>query len=297
MTQTSVETVRSLWLSVLLLLVSMISLQAGAAIAKQLLPLLGAVGTVTLRLCFASLILCVVCRPWREPLSRHSFLVIALYGLILGSMNFFFFLSLQYIPLGIAVALEFMGPLAVAVFASRKKLDFLWVGLAVAGIFILLPRTESGSALPWQGIFFALCAATCWALYIIVGKKAATKASSSTVASIGMLVAALTVAPWGMAISGQGLLETSLWPIALLMALLSSAVPYTLEMVALKAIPARTFGILMSMEPAIASLSGMLILHEYLTGTQWLAVLCIMLASLGAVTFAMPPKVTPELMA
>ncbi|WP_010582439.1 EamA family transporter [Schlesneria paludicola] len=285
---------RTIWFPVALLMSAMISLQAGAAIAKQLLPSLGAAGTATLRLCFASLILCLVCRPWRERLSRRSLTVIGLYGLTLGSMNLFFCSALLSLPLGIAVALEFMGPLAVAVCSSRRKLDFLWITLAIAGVIILLPKADTGTALPWQGILYALCAAACWALYIVIGQKAGATAGSGTVASIGMLAAALAITPLGVMTTGSTLMNTQYWPTALAVAVLSSAVPYSLEMIALKAMPVRTFGILMSMEPAVASLSGMILLHEYLNGTQWLAVTCVMLASFGAVAFSNPSKAIPE---
>jgi len=285
------------WSPLILLLVSMVSLQSGAAYAKQLLPSLGVAGTATLRLCFASIMLCVVCRPWRERPSRPALQVIAVYGLTIATMNVLIYSALLYIPLGIAVALEFLGPLAVAVLGSRKTLDFLWVGLAAAGVVILLPKTDSGSALPWQGILYALGAAVCWALYIIFGQRAGATAPSGTVASIGLLAGALAVAPVGIATAGSTLFDMQFWPSALVIALLSSALPYYLEMIALKAMPARTFGVLMSMEPAVASLSGMVILHEFLTGTQWLAVTCVMLASFGAVAFSRPPKATPHYLA
>lgn len=280
---------------IVFLLTSMISLQSGAAIAKQVIPSLGAAGTATLRLCFASAILCAVYRPWRERISVSALSWIALYGVVLGSMNYLFCLALLHIPLGVAVALEFMGPLAVAVLTSRKKVDFLWIGMATAGVIILLPKSEFGAALPWQGIFFALCAAFCWALYIIVGKKAGTVASSGTVTSIGMLAGAAAITPLGIASTGWTLFDLSFWPTMLVIAILSSAVPYSLEMVALKTMPARTFGILMSLEPAVASLYGMMILHEYLNGTEWAAVAAIMLASFGAIAFAQRPKVSAEL--
>lgn len=285
---------RNKWVPVILLLVSMVSLQSGAAFAKQLLLSLGVAGTVTLRLCLASIMLCAVCRPWRDRLRLRSILVIALYGITIGTMNVLIYSALQYIPLGIAVALEFLGPLAVAVLGSRKKLDFLWVGMAATGVLILLPKSDPASALPWQGIAYALGAAICWALYIILGKKAAALAPSGAVASIGMLAGALAIAPVGAVAAGPALFDLQFLPYGLLIALMSSALPYYLEMIALKAMPARTFGVLMSLEPAVASLSGMIILHEYLSGTQWLAVACVMLASFGAVAISSPPQAIPE---
>ena len=285
---------RNKWVPVILLLVSMVSLQSGAAFAKQLLLSLGVAGTVTLRLCLASVMLCVVCRPWRERLHMRTLLVIALYGITIGTMNVLIYSALRYIPLGIAVALEFLGPLAIAVLNSRKKIDFLWIGLAAIGVVILLPKSDASSALPWPGILYALGAAICWALYIILGQKAGALAPSGTVASIGMLAGALAIAPVGAVAAGPALFDLQFLPYGLLIALLSSALPYHLEMIALKAMPARTFGVLMSLEPAVASLSGMIILHEYLSGTQWLAVACVMLASFGAVASSNPPRVIPE---
>lgn len=286
---------RSVWIPVALLMLAIISIQTGAAFAKRLLPLLGAPGMTTLRLCFATIVLGLVCRPWRIRLSAQSLRVIALYGLTIGCMNLLIYLALTHIPLGVAVALEFLGPLTVAVLSSRKKLDFLWIGLAAVGVVILLPKSESHSGLAWHGIVYALGAGLCWALYIICGQRAGAVASSGAVTSIGMLVATLAIAPAGIANSGMMLLDTQFWPMALSIALLSSCVPYYLEMVALKSLPTKTFGILMSLEPAVAALSGLVILHEYLTATQCLAVISIMLASLGAVASARPAKATPEL--
>ncbi len=274
---------RNLWGPIGLLLGAMLSLQFGAAIAKPLIQSIGPVGTTTFRICFASLILAVVLRPWREPLSRKSLATIGLYGVTLGFMNFFFFISLKYLPLGIAVALEFTGPLGLAALVSRKKIDLLWVGLAALGVFLLLPRSDSENSLSMIGIAFALCAAVCWALYILIGKRAGAQGSSGTVISLGMMAAMLAILPIGIVDMGTRLFDVSLWPAAILVGLLSSAIPYWLELVALKKIPTKTFGILMSMEPAIASISGILLLGEYLTGVQGLAVALIITASLGTV--------------
>ena len=293
-TQASPDTPRPLWGPVVLLLISMVSLQAGAAFAKQLLPALGAAGTATLRLFFASTMLCLVCRPWRVRLGWRPLGTIALYGLTIAGMNTFIYLSLLSIPLGIAVALEFLGPLSVAVLASRQKRDFVWVGLAAVGVALLIPRADAATALRWQGIVYALIAAAFWATYIVVGQRAGTAAPSGAVASIGMVAGALAIAPLGIATSGAALLDSRFWPAALGIALLSSAVPYYLEIVALAAMPARTFGTLMSMEPAVAAISGLVILQEHLTTAQWTAVLLIMLASFGAVAYSRTPP-APEL--
>jgi inner membrane transporter RhtA len=287
--------IRDLLLPIAVLIAAMLSIQVGAAIAKQLLGDLGAYGTATLRLCFAAFILCIVCRPWRIRLEKVSLLPLLLYGLSMGCMNVLIYLALMRIPLGIAVALEFMGPLAVAIWASRRPIDFIWIALATLGVLALLPTTDSQAALPWQGIAYALAAGVCWALYIIFGQKAGAFAPSGIVTSIGMTVAALAVTPIGIAHAGSELLNQSFWPTALMIACLSSALPYWLEMMALKRLPAKTFGVLMSVEPAIAALSGLIILDERLTIMQWGAVASVMLASAGAVLGARRHAVSTEM--
>jgi inner membrane transporter RhtA len=283
---------------VIMVLVAIISIQTGASIAKQLFHDLSPAGVATLRLCFASLILACLCRPWRFSFTRQHMPALAAYGLSMGFMNLFIYLSLQYIPLGIAVALEFTGPLGVAICTSRRAIDFAWVLLAIAGIACLLPSAEH-SILHWQGIAYALGAGLCWALYIIFGQKAGNIAHSGLVTSAGMIIAAMAITPIGIWTSQSALLNVSIWPIALLVALLSSAFPYYLEMNALRALPTKTFGVLMSMEPAVAAVSGFLILNEQLTLPQWLGIICIMLASLGATLSLQKahgsPPLSPEL--
>jgi inner membrane transporter RhtA len=282
---------------VLLLIAAMLSIQTGAAYAKQLLPALGASGTASLRLCFAAAVLCMVCRPWKTSISRRALSMIVVYGLAMGAMNLLIYLALARIPLGIAVALEFLGPLGVAVFASKRKLDILWVLLALFGVALLLPHIDSQASLPLDGIVYALAAGGCWALYIIYGQKAGALAPSGLITTIGMLTAACAIAPVGIFQQGAMLLETSLWPLAFAIAILSSAVPYYLEMQALKALPAHSFGVMMSMEPAIAALSGMAILGEQLSITQWCALFMVMLASAGCMRYADPYKAAAELTA
>jgi inner membrane transporter RhtA len=269
------------FLPIALLLVAMVSIQSGASLAKSLFPLVGAAGTTALRLGLAALILSLLMRPWQARLSLKSCRALLAYGVALGGMNLLFYLSLQSIPLGVAVALEFTGPLALALFSSRRLLDFLWVALAVSGLWLLLPNQDSSTQLdPW-GMALALGAGACWALYIIFGQKAGAKHGAHTVA-LGTIVAALLVFPVGLWQTGGGLFSVALLPVAVAVAVLSSALPYSLEMVALTRLPARIFSILMSMEPAIAALSGLLFLGEQLTWNQWLAIGAIILASAGA---------------
>ena len=284
----------TLLLPVLLLIVAMASIQSGASLAKSLFPAVGAQGATTLRLIFASLMLCAVLRPWRMTISAKTLKNVAIYGASLGAMNLLFYMALQSIPLGVAVALEFTGPLCVALLGSRRKVDFLWIALAALGLYLLIPTGETTAGLPLEGAAFALGAGACWAFYIHYGHKAGTDNGLQTV-GLGATIAALVVMPFGIAHAGAALLDVSLVPVALAVAVLSTALPYSLEMVALTRMPPRTFGILMSMEPGIAALSGLIFLGELLTTPQWFALGAIILASAGA-TLTTRPAPTPAVM-
>ncbi|MEE4371875.1 threonine/homoserine exporter RhtA [Pseudomonas alliivorans] len=272
-----------------LLIIAMISIQSGASLAKSLFPVVGAQGTTALRLIFASLILLLVLRPWRARLTARSLLTVMLYGISLGSMNMLFYMSLQTVPLGIAVALEFTGPLAVALWASRKLIDFLWVALAVLGLLLLIPLGESSTRIDLVGAGYALGAGVCWAAYILFGQKAGADNGIQT-AALGVTIAAVFIAPIGVVHAGAALLDLSLIPAALGVAVLSTALPYSLEMVALTRMSARTFGTLASLEPVFAALSGLIFLHEDLSLTQWLAISAIIVASIGATLGSTPTK-------
>lgn len=277
-----------------LLLIAMASIQSGASLAKTLFPVVGAQGTTTLRLFFASLILLVILRPWRARLTASSLRTVLIYGLALGAMNFLFYMSLRSVPLGIAVALEFTGPLAVALYGSRKPLDFVWVGLAAGGILLLIPMGEANANLDLIGVAYALGAGVFWAAYIVYGQKAGADNGIQT-AALGVLIAALFIAPIGVIHAGPALLDIALLPAALGVAILSTALPYSLEMIALTRMPAKTFGTLASIEPAFGALSGLLFLHENLSLTQWLAIAAIILASAGATLTSRPhpPQLVP----
>ncbi|WKL65520.1 threonine/homoserine exporter RhtA [Pseudomonas qingdaonensis] len=264
-----------------LLLIAMASIQSGASLAKSMFPLVGAQGTTTLRLIFASLIMLVLLRPWRARFTSSTLKSVIIYGLALGGMNFLFYMSLRSVPLGIAVALEFTGPLAVALYASRRAMDFVWIGLAVIGLLLLIPIGLTGAAIDLVGAGYALGAGACWALYILYGQKAGAEHGIQT-AALGVMVAALFVAPIGIVHAGSALLNPALLPVAIGVAILSTALPYSLEMVALTRLPARTFGTLMSIEPAFGALSGLLFLNEVLSMAQWLAIAAIITASVGA---------------
>lgn len=269
------------WLPVIVLIIAMIAIQSGASLAKTLFPLIGAPGVTALRLALGTLILVLVFKPWRLRFSPEQRLPLLLYGLSLGAMNYLFYLSLQRIPLGIAVALEFTGPLAVALFGSRRPLDFLWVALAVLGLWFLLPLGQNSSHVDLTGAALAIGAGACWALYIVSGQRAGEEHGPATVA-MGSLIAAAIFVPVGIIQTGDLLWHWSLLPIGLGIAVLSTALPYSLEMIALTRLPTRTFGTLMSMEPAIAAFSGMIFLGETLTLSQTLALGAIIAASVGS---------------
>ncbi|MBA1223804.1 threonine/homoserine exporter RhtA [Pseudomonas fulva] len=263
-----------------LLLIAMASIQTGASIAKSMFPLIGAQGTTSLRLIFASLIMIALLRPWRARFNTRTLRNVVIYGLALGGMNFLFYMSLQTVPIGIAVALEFTGPLAVAIFASRRAIDFIWIALAIFGLLMLLPAGHGGEALDPLGACYAIGAGACWALYIVFGQRAGAEHGVQS-AALGVLVAALFIAPIGIVHAGSLLLTPAAIPMAIAVAVLSTALPYSLEMVALTRMPARTFGTLMSIEPAFGALSGLLFLGEVLSFTQWLAIGAIIAASVG----------------
>ncbi|MCO7520359.1 MULTISPECIES: threonine/homoserine exporter RhtA [unclassified Pseudomonas] len=278
-----------------LLLIAMASIQSGASLAKSMFPIVGAQGTTTLRLIFASIIMVLLLRPWRARLDASTLRSVIIYGMALGGMNFLFYMSLRSVPLGIAVALEFTGPLTVALLASRRALDFVWIALAVIGLLLLIPVGQTGGGIDPLGAGYALGAGVCWALYILYGQRAGAENGIQT-AALGVVIAALFVAPIGIVHAGSALLTPALLPVALAVAVLSTALPYSLEMVALTRMPARTFGTLMSIEPAFGALSGLLFLGEQLTLWQWLAILAIITASVGA-TLSMKRESNPPVAA
>lgn len=274
------------------LLGAIVTLCVGTSLAKGLFPAVGAQGTSAYRVGFAALILVLVWRPWKHPIARADLGRIALYGAVMGLLNLSFYMAIRTIPLGLAVAIEFTGPLVVSVAASRKLIHFVWIGLAVLGLALLLPIDPGAKPLDPVGVGFACVAAVMWALYIILGKRTGHLHAGRSVA-LGMVTAALIVAPIGVVSAGTALFQPKLIGLGLVAAVLSSAIPYSLEMIALRAIPKRTFGVMLSLEPAAGALAGLVILNERLVLTQWLAIAAIVAASAGAI-LTTPPETVIE---
>ncbi|MEW9625364.1 threonine/homoserine exporter RhtA [Rhodanobacter geophilus] len=274
------------------LLVSMASYQLGAALAKQLFPMVGAQGATACRLGLGALILLLVRRPWRSWQRGRDLRALWGYGLSIGAMNLVFYMSLRTIPLGIAVALEFTGPLALALFGSRRLLDFVWIALVVAGLLLLLPLRGQAHALDPAGVLYALAAGVGWACYIVLGQRAGSAHGGDAV-TWGTSIAALLAIPVGVAHAGSALFNPALLPFALGVAVLSSALPYSLEMVALTRLPTRSFGTLLSLEPAFAALTGVALLGERLGLLQWLAIAAIIVAAAGTALSVRRPVAEP----
>lgn len=261
-------------------LFAIISVQSGAAIAKGLFPIIGATGTASLRIAISALILVAVYRPNFFKITATQWKIVIPYGLSLGAMNLIFYLAIERIPIGLAVTLEFIGPLLVAILGSKRIIDFLWVLLAAAGIILIAPWSNNGIDL--LGVLFALLAGALWAAYIVLGGKISKIMKGGDAVATGMLIATLLILPFGIIGNGLNNLTPNLWGLGIVLALLSSAIPFTLEMKALGQLPARTFSILMSLEPAAASICGVLFLQEYLTVNEILAVFFVVLASIGS---------------
>lgn len=260
-------------------ILSIVSVQGGAAIAKGLFGILGAGGTASVRIGFSALILLIALRPDLRKLNEDQWKAAIPYGVVLGVMNLLFYCALARIPLGLAVTVEFIGPLGLAVVGSRRGLDILWVMLAAIGIALITPW--SGKGIDALGLIFALAAGGCWALYIILSKRAGTQLPGQLAVTVGMLIAAVPILPFGFMEGNLHLMTPSLLLLSLALAIFSSVLPFSLEMHALRKMPARTFSILMSLEPAVAALAGWLLLSEQLKLGQWLAVACIVIASSG----------------
>lgn len=279
-------------LSVAALIGGMASLSIGASFAKGLISVAGAQGAVTFRVVIAALILLTLWRPWRLQLSWRNAGVIILYGASLGALNLLFYMSIRSIPIGIAVAIQFMGPLTVAIVTSRRAAHLVWIVFAVVGLLMLLPLARTGPGLDTTGVAYALGAAVCWALYIVFGKMTAG-AHPGQATALGMTIASMIVLPFGIAHAGTMLFEPSLLQAGVAVAILSSAVPHSLNMVALRQLPKRTYSIMLSLEPAMSALAAAVVLSERLTVVQSLAIGCIIIASIGSTATARVPAPAP----
>jgi len=264
-------------------LFSIVSAQVGAAVAKSLFDSLGPGGTVFLRIAFAALVLLVLVRPTLGGHDRDGYLVAALFGLALAGMNFSLYLAFDRIPLGVAVTLEFVGPLGVAVAGSRRVLDLLWVVLAAAGIILLAPLgVLGGMDLDPLGVAFALLAGCLWACYILLSAHTGSAFPGGTGLVIALCVGTLVLFPFGIAGAGYALLDPKLLLAGFGVAVLSSAIPYSLDLEALRKLPTRIFGVLMSLEPAVATLAGLVVLGERLEMRAVAAVLFVTIGAAGA---------------
>ena len=273
--------------SMTLVLGAIVSVQSGAAVAKSLFDDLGPVGTVLLRLAFAALVLLAIWRPSLAGLRGARLRDVLLFGVALAGMNTSFYLALDRVPLGIGVTLEFVGPLGVALAASRRRLDVVWALLAATGIVLLSPAP--GGDIDGLGAALALLAGAFWAAYIVLTERIGRSFEGGDGLAIAMAVAAALLIPAGVADAGADLLAPGLLAAGFAVAMLSSAIPYSLELEALRRLPRGTFGVLMSLEPAVAATVGFIILGEGLSALELVAIALVVTASAGALRTQPPP--------
>ena len=262
-----------------LVVAGIISVQFGAAIAKDLFTLVPPTAMVWLRLMTSAIVLLIMVRPRLAGHSGRDWLIVLGFGVSLMIMNWSIYQSFARIPLGIAVTIEFLGPLAVAVVGSRRLIDLMWVGLAGGGVALL---GLSRASLNFAGVGFALLAAVAWAGYILLSAQTGRRWPGLTGLAIASVVGAIVLAPPAILEAGSRMLNPTVLALGVGVGLLSSVIPYSFELIALRRIPPRVFGILMSLEPAAAAIAGMLVLGEFLTLIQWLAMACVVIASIGA---------------
>jgi inner membrane transporter RhtA len=266
------------WTGVALVGIGIVSVQVGAAIAKTLFPQLGPIGVVWLRLLIAGIILAITL-PAAFSRVRQAWAIVMVFGLTLAAMNLFFYLSIDRIPLGVAVTVEFLGPLAVAIFAAHRAVDRLWAIPAGAGVALLGLRPAD---LDVVGLLFALLAGACWGAYILLSARVGRRISGTGGLAAALLVGAAAVTPIGVASVSTLYEQPSLVLGCIAVAVLSSTLPYTVELSALRRIPPALFGVLMSMEPAAAAAAGALVLDETLRAAEWAALVLVAAASIGA---------------
>lgn len=279
-----------------LLLGSIASVQFGAAIANKLFDQAGPGGVVFLRLALSALMLTAFVRPSLRGHSRSAVAAVVAYGLILGTMNWSFYEAIDRLPIGVAVTIEFVGPLAVAVAGSRRPLDLLWVALAAGGVVLLALRGEQ-HGISAVGLLLALVAAAGWAAYILVSKRVGAEWAQLDGLAVALCIGTLVVTPVGIIQGGTDLLRPSLIGGGAAVAMLSSIVPYSLELMALRRLAASTFGLLMSLEPAVAALAGVLVLGQNLHAITLVAIAMVVVASAGTTWLGRPAAVPAEVAA
>ncbi|MFC5807452.1 EamA family transporter [Streptomyces heilongjiangensis] len=267
-----------------LVLAGGVSVQFGGALAVTLMPRAGALGVVALRLAVAALVLLVVCRPRLRGHSRADWGTVVAFGITMAAMNGLFYQSLARIPLGPAVTLEVLGPLVLSVVASRRAVNLVWAGLALCGVFLLGGGGSGGfGGLDPVGVAFALSAGAMWAAYIVFSARTGRRFPQADGLALAMVVAAVLFLPLGVVESGTRLLDPTTLALGAAVAVLSSVLPYTLELLALRRLPSSTFAVLMSLEPALAAAAGFLVLHQTLSAAESLAIALVIGASMGAV--------------
>ena len=276
-----------------LVVIGILSVQFGAGIAKSRFDVAAPTTIVWLRLATSALILVLFVRPALRGKSRTDWVVAVALGTTLGVMNWAFYQSFQRIPLGVAVTLEFVGPLTLAVVGSRRARDLVWVALAAVGVAVLGLSGGDGT-LSLAGALFALLAGACWAAYILLSGATGRRWPGLDGLAVASVVATLLLTPLTIGAHGSELLDTRILLLGAAVGLLSSVVPYSCEMVALRTIRPSVFSILMSLEPAAAALAGILVLQEFLTLEQWLAMVCIIVASVGATRSARTVAPAPD---
>ena len=266
---------------ILAVITAMAAFQVGAALAKDLFPAIGPTGAAALRLLFGSLMLLALVRPWRNWPRKAPLLSMVGLGLAMAGAIQMFYLAIDHLPLGIAIAIQFLGPLAIAVFGSRRAIDLLWAALAAGGVWCLVAMNAAGERIDFIGVGWAIGAGASWAAYILLGRRVTAVFGNAT-AAISVTIAALVIIPIGYASAGAALFSVDLIPLALLVALFSAAIPFSLEFFAMPRMPPRVFAVFMSIEPAFGVLFGFLILHENLTPIQIAGIAMVIAAAAGA---------------
>ncbi len=282
----------SQFLAVFYMIMSMVAYQISASFAKQLFQVLDPLTVVTLRLCFASILIFMMFRSWKiiKRLPHLKWKDLLFYSASVCLMNVLFYASLGKLPQGIAVGLEFLGPLTLALLSIQRKIDYIWVVLAMIGIALMVPWQDTQQDhFSYVGAAFALGAGICWAFYIYFGQKVVRQNIGMHALTIAITLSALVMLPISAVHNPTALMQTQYWGQALIIALLATAIPYALDLMALKTLSKLSYGTLSSLSPALAAIAGMVLLKEHISLGQSIALLCIMMASIG-VTFK--PKTT-----